>query len=131
MLHKSTVIQNSSFPNNTLTDKSRSISKESDRVSTICKGIDLNALNMRSGSGQAKYSKKSRLELNKSKIKNIQQESCEIYSEISRNKLKMSKNKRSVNKANNKLCPITIIQAPITVNGDTSVNVHQSIVLSK
>lgn len=28
------------------------------------------------------------------------------------------------------MCPITIIQAPITVNGDNSVNVHQSIVLA-
>ena len=74
---------------------------------------------------------KSRLELNKLKIRNIQKESCEIYSEISRNKLKIPKNKQSVNKANSKLCPITIIQAPITVNGDTSVNVHQSIILSK
>ena len=38
--------------------------------------------------------------------------------------------KNCLNPANSGLCPITIIQAPITVNGDTSLNVHQSIVLS-
>ena len=35
-----------------------------------------------------------------------------------------------LSKFNSKICPITIIQAPITVNGESAVNVHQSIVLS-
>jgi hypothetical protein len=115
-------------------EKSRSVSKESDQatVSTICKGINpkKKAINFRRTSDQVTYGNKFRLDLNKSKIKNLQQESCEIYSKIHNNRLRLPKDKRLSAKMGNKMCPITIIQAPITVNGDSSVNVHQSIVLS-
>lgn len=66
------------------------------------------------------------------KLHSIKQESNEIYSKIyGQQRIKLIKSKRLSAQLSEKVYPITIIQAPITVNGDSSVNVHQSIVLAK
>jgi len=44
-------------------------------------------------------------------------ESFEIYSKISKGKVKFQKGRNYGRRFKSKICPITIIQAPITVNG--------------
>lgn len=119
---------------NTLTDKSHSISKDSANISisTICKGIDSKkaSLNNSALCKPGKYKHKLKVGGNRVQAnKELNEESFEIYSKVNKSKLKMPKNKKYLNKLNSKMCPITIIQAPITVNGDSAVNVHQPIVL--
>lgn len=121
------------IPKHTLTDKSRSISKESANVSisTICKGIEARtSLNQNSIMLNSKQKHKLKIDKHPHNVRELNEESFEIYSKFSKNKLKLPKSKKYTNKLNSKMCPITIIQAPITVNGDSSVNVHQSIVLA-
>ena len=131
--------------NYSLTDKSRSRSKESANISisTICKGLE----------GKNNYSKFDnyfgffilyqsflictkinkiiRIITERINDHNRDDESFEIYSKQNKIKMKLpGRKKYYMSKFSSKICPITIIQAPITVNGQSSVNVHQSIVLS-
>lgn len=74
-----------------------------------------------------KYKNNMKVE-KKQPITGFTEESFEIF--CNKNNVKLPRNKKYASKLNSKMCPITIIQAPITVNGDNAVKVHQSIVLS-
>ena len=117
------------IPKDNLNDNSFWMTKKSGIIS-LSANNKLKARNdlKRAGKPSTSSKYKHRMKLNK-QPKRALDESFEIYSKVNKGKLKFPKGKRGSQRLKSKMCPITIIQAPITVNGDSAINVHQSIVL--